>query len=210
MANAQTAVPPGPPEAGPAEPPPAPATNWRSWVEWGVILTGALVIAFVVRVFLFASYYIPSGSMETTLNINDRVLVNKLSYKMHSVHRGDVIVFKRPPNEQAGPIKDLIKRVVAVQNDVVELEGGHVIVNGKQVDEPYTHGQPTTPLNLFSVCPPADNRPNTCKVPAHDILVMGDNRTNSLDGRVFGPINTNLVIGRAFIRIWPVGQIALL
>ncbi len=183
---------------------------WRSTVEWVVIIAGALVVAIVVRSFLFGAFFIPSGSMESTLNINDRVLVNKLSYKAHPIHRGDIIVFRRPPAEQVGNIKDLIKRVVAIQGDTVEVANDHVILNGRQLDEPYVHGLATTPLSLYQVCPPDAGRPQTCKVPAHQILVMGDNRTNSSDGRVFGPIDTKLVVGRAFVRIWPIGDISLL
>ena len=199
---------PSPPDAAEDEEPPS--GPWRSTVEWVIIIAGALVVAIVVRTFLFGAFYIPSGSMESTLNINDRVLVNKVSYKVHPVHRGDIVVFKRPPAEQVGTIKDLIKRVVAVQGDTVEIANDHVILNGRQLDEPYVHGLPTTLLSLYQVCPPVPGKPQSCKVPAHQILVMGDNRTNSSDGRVFGPIDTKLVVGRAFVRIWPLGDVSLL
>jgi signal peptidase I len=148
--------------------------------------------------------------MESTLNPNDRVLVNKLSYKVHPIHRGDIVVFSRPPAEQVTAVKDLIKRVVAVQGDTVEIVDNHVVLNGRTLNEPYVRGLPTTPLSLFQVCPPAPGQAQSCKVPAHHILVMGDNRTNSSDGRVFGPIDTKLVVGRAFVRIWPLGDISLL
>src|SRR5215211_4867811 len=79
----------------------------RSLIEWGLVIGGALLLAVVIRTFLIAAFYIPSGSMLDTLAKNDRVLVNKLSYKLHDVHRGDVVVFERPPNELDTSINDL-------------------------------------------------------------------------------------------------------
>src|SRR5215471_13248398 len=88
------------------------SSSLRNLIEWVVIIAAALLVALVIKQFLVQAFYIPSESMENTLKVGDRVLVNKLSYHLHDVHRGDIVVFKRPPAEAAEPaIKDLIKRV---------------------------------------------------------------------------------------------------
>ena len=139
--------------------------------------------------------------MVPTLNVGDRVLVNKLSYRLHDVHRGDVIVFERPPGASRGgedEIKDLIKRVVAVGGDTIESRNQLVYVNGERVDESYLDsGTPT------------DNLPRQT-VPEGHVFVMGDNRTNSEDSRVFGPVDEDRIVGRAFMRVLPVGHIGWL
>ena len=139
--------------------------------------------------------------MVPTLEVGDRVLVNKLSYKTHDVNRGDVIVFERPPEAaQAGQenIKDLIKRVVAVGGDTIEARGGLVYVNGERIEEPYlVEGTPT------------DNLPFT-EVPEGHVFVMGDNRTNSEDSREFGAVDEDTMVGRAFVKVLPLGDIGWL
>src|SRR5262245_4226564 len=119
--------PPGGPDPTPAfDAPPMTATkkrkgkkasSTRSMVEWVLVIAGAVVLALIIRTFLIAAFYIPSGSMLDTLHKNDRVLVNKLSYKLHDVRRGDVVVFERPPNEPDTSINDLIKRVMGLPGD---------------------------------------------------------------------------------------------
>ena len=168
----------------------------RNAVEWVVIIVGALLVAFVVKTFLVQAFYIPSGSMLPTLQEQDRVLVNKLSYDLHDVHRGDIIVFKGP--EQAeGEVKDLIKRVIGLPGETVEAHDGKVFVDGKAIDESYLgDGITTGPLEQT-------------KVPAGHYWVMGDNRGNSKDSRYFGAIDKDLIIGRAFVRVWPITHIRL-
>jgi len=178
-------------------------SSTRNAVEWVAVIAGALLIAVVVRTFIFQTFWIPSPSMATTLVKDDRVLVNKLSYKFHDPHRGDVIVFERPPNEE-GNIKDLIKRVIGLPGDRVSIMDGKVSINGKQLDEPYTHGLPTEPK--IGCGPGVTTGIDTKKgftIPKDHLFVMGDNRINSLDGRCFGPIDEDLVVGRAFVIIWP-------
>ena len=134
--------------------------------------------------------------MEKTLLINDRVLVNKLSYRVGDVHRGDIVVFKRPPKEVDTSITDLIKRVVGLPGETIESRNGVVYINGQALSEPYLQpGMPTTEL------PPT-------KVPAGHYFVMGDNRTNSFDSRRFDAIDKSLLVGKAEFRIWPVDRIA--
>jgi signal peptidase I len=170
----------------------------RSIVEWGLVIVGALAAALLVKAFVIQAFFIPSGSMEPTLNVGDRVFVNKLSYKLHDVHRGDLVVFERPPNEAASDIKDLIKRVVALDGETVEGHDGKVYVDGEALDEDYL------PSGTYTT----DFDPQ--KIPKDHVFVMGDNRGNSQDSRVFGPIDEELIVGRAFIRVWPPSDLSFL
>jgi signal peptidase I len=163
--------------------------------------TAALMVAmwFLIRAFLFQSFYIPSPSMTPALNPGDRVLVSKLSYRLHDVHRGDIVVFKRPPHVQAGPeVKDLVKRVVGLPGDTVEARDGQVIVDGKALNEPYVAKGAVT-----SAVPPTH-------IPANHYWVMGDNRSVSEDSRYFGSISGSLIVGRVFFQVWPVSSIGLI
>jgi signal peptidase I len=170
----------------------------RNAVEWVVIIGGAFLVAFVVKTFLIQAFFIPSGSMLPTLHEDDRVLVNKLSYDLHDVHRGDLVVFERPENEAAGQIKDLIKRVVGLPGERIESRDGDVYIDGDLLEEPYlADGAETTGLE-----------PQT--VPEGHVFVMGDNRGDSMDSRVFHAINEDLIVGRAFVRVWPLPDLSLL
>jgi signal peptidase I len=169
----------------------------RNVVEWVGIVVGALLLALVVKTFLFQAFYIPSLSMYPTLDKGDRVLVNKLSYDLHDVHRGDLIVFERPPNEPT-TIKDLIKRVIGLPGDLIEARDGIVYINGAALVETYIDKGDRT-----------ENLPRQT-VPDGELFVMGDNRNNSEDSRVFGPIPERTVVGRAFVRVWPLTRLSLL
>jgi signal peptidase I len=166
----------------------------RNAVEWLLIVGGALITALLVKTFLLQAFFIPSLSMSPTLEEGDRVLVNKLSYDLHDVHRGDLVVFERPPAEPTG-IKDLIKRVVALPGETIEARDGNVYVNGEPLDESYLEDGVRT-----------DNLPRQV-VPDGHLFVMGDNRANSYDSRMFGAIDADLVVGRAFMRVWPLTNI---
>ena len=170
----------------------------RSIIEWIAVVGGALIVAVVIRTFFLAAFYIPSPSMVPTLQVHDRVLVNKLSYKLHPIHRGDVVVFERPPGETDPKVKDLIKRVIGLPGDTLESIGGVVYVNGKPTTEPYIADQGAT------------EGLNKIKVPDGMVFVMGDNRGNSHDSRAFGPISENLIVGRAFVIVWPLGHLGWL
>lgn len=186
-----------------------PPSTLRSIVEWTVVLGGALVVALVIRTFLFATFWIPSASMEPTLmghpGRNDRVIVNKLSYRVHDVNRGDIVVFSKPtteaPIEENGSeVKDLIKRVVGLENETISFRDGRVLVDGKVLPEPYLEDDAETA--------PCGEAPEdlTIEIPDNSVLVMGDNRKNSKDGRCFGPIKESSIVGRAFVRIWPITE----
>jgi signal peptidase I len=170
----------------------------RGLVEWVLILVGALLVAFVVKTFLLQAFYIPSGSMEPTLAIQDRVLVNKLSYDLHDVNRGDIVVFRSPPGEESSSVKDLIKRVIALPGETIETREGRILIDGRVLEEPY--------IRDGVVTGPIEPR----QVPAGQVFVMGDNRSNSKDSRFFGPIDEDLIVGRAFVRVWPLTALSLL
>jgi signal peptidase I len=141
--------------------------------------------------------------MLPTLHKGDRVLVNKWSYRLHGVHRGDVVVFSRPPEVADTTIDDLIKRVVGLPGERVTIADGRVAIDGQVLDEPYLDPQtPTDPIGPIP-CPPED----PCVVPDGHVWVMGDNRINSEDSRWFGPIPISSVIGRAAVRIWPLDRL---
>jgi signal peptidase I len=135
--------------------------------------------------------------METTLMIHDRVLVNKLSYRLHDIERGDVVVFERPPSAQDGvDDSDLIKRVIGLPGERIEGRDQAIYINGEKLDEPWLpEGEVPT---LFDFGP--------ITIPDGQIYVLGDNRDDSKDSRFIGPIDTDLVVGRAFIRWWPLGR----
>ena len=184
----------------------------RSIIEWIAVIGGALIVALVIKTFLIQAFYIPSGSMETTLEIGDRVLVNKLSYRVHDVNRGDLVVFEaaegegdcgQPVNQAAATaaedgIKDLIKRVIGLPGDVVEGRDNQLLVNDRILVEPYLDEGVTT----------SDFGPVT--IPEGCIWVMGDNRGDSRDSRSFGRIDEDHIVGRAFVRVWPLTSLGFL
>lgn len=184
-----------------------PAT--RLLFEWVPLLLGAFILAMIVRFFVFQAYYIPSGSMIPTLEVRDRVLVNKLSYNFHDVNRGDILVFKRPEGTD-GTVDDLIKRVIGLPGETLVFRNGNVYVDGQLVQESYLQEQDSTfPIAGIPGCTPAGTS-SECTVPADHVFVMGDNRRGSTDGRVFGPIPEDTIVGRAFVKVWPIGEIGLM
>ncbi len=210
MTTTDTAQEPDAPDAAPAEDQHRSTT--RSIIEWIAVIGGALIVALVIKTFLIQAFYIPSGSMETTLEIGDRVLVNKLSYRAHDVNRGDLVVFEAaegrgdcglPVNQAAataaeGGIKDLIKRVIGLPGDVVEGRDAQLLINDRILVEPYLDEGITT----------SDFEPVT--IPEGCIWVMGDNRGDSRDSRSFGPIDEDHIVGRAFVRVWPLTNLGFL
>jgi signal peptidase I len=200
----------GPVEVSDAPVATKPARNVaKTVVEWFLLIGGALVIALVVKAFLFQAFYIPSDSMVPTLKTNDRVIVNKLSYHLHPVHRGDIVVFRTPKGPDGNPIdptiKDLVKRVIGLPGETVGERDGHILINGKALKESYL------PKETISNCAsfPAQCFP-TGPLPAGRYWVMGDNRPNSRDSRYFGPITKGEIVGRVFVRVWPLNRLGLL
>ena len=186
------------PADGPADRPGRGASGLRNAIEWVVIVVGAFVVALVVKTFLIQAFYIPSESMFPTLTEDDRVLVNKLSYRLHDVRRGDLVVFERPPSEPDSTIKDLIKRVVALEGETIEERDGELYIDGRLLEEPYLDDGVDS-RNLVRTV-----------VPEGHVFVMGDNRDASRDSRFFGPIDTELIVGRAFVQVWPIPALEVL
>ena len=184
------------------------------------LLILALILALLIKTFLIQAFYIPSGSMEHTLDVGDRVLVNKVVYHLHPPRRGDIIVFSDPhPNLQPhrswwsafihwltdglgvtqNPNKDFIKRVIGLPGETVEIRHGVVMVNGSPLTEHYLGPVPS--VRDF----PAH------RVPKNSLFVMGDNRGDSNDSTgTLGDIPLDKVVGRAFVIIWPPSRIGLL
>lgn len=197
----------GSPAAGPVLPPTTPPDDsaWkRSTVEWILVIAGALAIAFLLKATTFQVFYIPSGSMEPTLQVGDRVVVNQWSYRLHDVNRGDIIVFRRPEGETAAGVDDLIKRVIGLPGETVTIKDNHVFINDAPLEEPYLPvGTRTDGTGDPIPCAPE----SPCHIPDGQVWVMGDNRSNSMDSRFFGPIPESKIVGRAFVRLWPLGRL---
>jgi signal peptidase I len=194
---------PGPPEVTDEEADGPTRSRRRNIIEWTVVVLGALAIAVVIQLTSLQAFRIPSESMLPLLQKGDRVLVNKWSYRVHDVNRGDVVVFTRPPALLDTSVDDLIKRVVGLPGDSVTIDGGHVLINGQVLSEPYiARGASTLPSGPIT-CPPSD----PCVVPGGKVWVMGDNRTFSEDSRYFGPIEESSIVGRAFVRLWPLDRL---
>ena len=190
-----------------SEPQPSESTNGQGLQlirEWVTVLVVALVIAITVRSLILQQFYISGPSMETTMFQDNRVLVNKLSYRLHDIHRGDVVVFDRVSVDgEVVQHDDLIKRVIGLSGETISIKDCQVFINSKLLAEPY--------LNDFDLAQSSvDDR---CRVPVMEetlipedhLFVMGDNRPQSFDSRMFGSIEQNLVVGRAFAIIWPFG-----
>ncbi|HMJ77926.1 MAG TPA: signal peptidase I [Iamia sp.] len=177
----------------------------RSGVEWVAVIAGAVIIALVVRTFLFTTFWIPSGSMEPTLmgeGRRDRVVVNRLAYQWGEPGRGDIIVFEVPETEavievDGQVVHDLIKRVIGLPGETVELRDGEVFIDGEKLDEPYL------PDGTQTLAP--DPSRDTFVVPEDCVFVMGDNRGASRDARFWQTpcVPEGDIVGKAFIRIWP-------
>jgi len=187
-----------------SEQPPATSTNNGAQIlrEWVTVLVVALVIAITVRTLILQQFYISGPSMESTMYQDNRVLVNKLSYRLHDIHRGDVVVFDRVTVD--GEIvqhDDLIKRVIALAGETVSIKDCKVFIDGELLEESYLNDYDLAESALEDRCrvPVMDD----LVVPKNQLFVMGDNRPQSFDSRMFGPIEQSLVVGRAFVIIWP-------
>ena len=173
--------------------------------EWVTVVGVALIIALLVRGFALQQFYISGPSMESTMFQNNRVLVNKISYRLHDIHRGDVVVFDRVTTDGvAVQHDDLIKRVIGLAGDTISISKCVVSVNGKAIDEPYLNDYDLAQTNLDDRCRIPEMAVTT--VESGHLFVMGDNRPQSFDSRMFGSIDEKLVVGRAFVIIWPIGS----
>ncbi len=166
-------------------------------LEFIVILAISFALVFlVIRPFVVEAFYIPSESMVHTLEVGDRVLTNKFIYRFTEPDRGDILVFKSVEGGDLKNREDLIKRVVGVPGDTIEVQKGKLFVNGEPQNEPY--------VNDATVGFQGPYGPK--KVPKGHVFMMGDNRGNSSDSRVFGAVPKENIQGGAFLRFWPLNR----
>lgn len=171
----------------------------ETW-EWIKALGIAILLAFLIRTFLFAPFIVEGESMETTLHSSEKLVVNKAVYYVEDPKPGDIIVF------HAEAARDYIKRVIAVAGDTVEVKNDQLLINGNPVAEPYLDKKREEAKQRG--VPLTENFP-LVKIPAGHIFVMGDNRLNSHDSRAIGPVSVSTVVGRAEFTFWPLGDIRM-
>ena len=181
----------------------------RGFLEWISVIGVALAVAIVIRVFLLQQFYISGPSMETTMFSNNRVLVNKLAYRLGEIDRGDVVVFDRAiPNGNEIQHDDLIKRVIALGGETVSISKCVVFIDGVELPEPYLPKRDTEMTDPADRCSTVDME--AIVLETDEIFLMGDNRPQSFDSRMFGPIKKELIIGQAFVLLWPLGEFKIL
>jgi signal peptidase I len=200
--TSETIVPPPvePPAEPPIGPPGEPAgasklpSGARAFFDWLVVIAVALLVAFLVRTFVIAHFVVEGESMYSTLDTNDRVFVNKLSYRLHDPNRGDVVVLHQVTGASE---RDLIKRVIGLPGETVEVRNCTVLIDGRVLNEPYLDPAVVTPTDC------GGDYTLDGVVPEDHVFVMGDNRGGSQDSRVIGPISEDDLVGRAFVVFWP-------
>ncbi len=169
------------------------SSGTRAFLDWIVVVVVALLVAFLVRTFVLAHFVVEGSSMHSTLETGDRVFVNKLSYRLHDPNRGDVVVLHEVTGASE---RDLIKRVIALPGETIEMSNCEVKVDGRTLHEPYLDPEVVTVEDCGLDFPPV-------LVPENHVFVMGDNRAGSQDSRAIGPIDENDLVGRAFVVFWP-------
>lgn len=159
----------------------------------------AIVLVFlIIRPFVVQAFYIPSGSMIPTLEIHDRLLVNKFIYRFHEPRYGDIVVFKAPPvAEDDGVQRDFIKRLIGKAGDTIEVRDGAVYRNGERLKEPY-------------IREPIDYEMSPVVVPKDRVFVMGDNRNDSNDSHAWGPLERRRILGKAMIIFSPLNRVRII
>jgi signal peptidase I len=165
----------------------------KELLSYLIVILCAALVSILFRIFLFEPFIVPTPSMEPTLMVNDKVIVNKFSYKYFGIERGDLIVFHSPVDED----KDLVKRAIAFEGETVTLkEDGSIYIDDKKLEKDFYHSydKPVYAEQSF-------------KIGKNEIFVMGDNRNNSYDSRYFGPIMKTEVFGKVFFVYWPFSRI---
>ncbi len=176
----------------------------RKALDWGITLGVPLILALLIHAFVLEAFIVPTGSMLETIQLDDRVWSEKVSYRFRSPQKGEIVLFQNPTDKDV----TLLKRVIATEGQTVDLVDGKVVVDGVELDEPYTNGKPSYPLDRQAEGVGSLSFPLV--VPEGHLWLMGDNRTNSLDSRYYGPIPTSSVIARAFCTYWPLDHARIL
>ncbi len=169
--------------------------------EWALVIGAAIVMSLVMRTLVLQTYFIPSGSMEPTLQIGDRLIVDKLSVDFGTINRGDIVVFKAPSavsRDCHDAVTDLVKRVIGLPGDHLTSKGNIIYVNGRPLQENWPHVEP--------LGPPIGH----VTVPTNHYFMVGDNHPYSCDSRTWGTVARSHIIGKAFVRIWPLARLGFL
>lgn len=156
--------------------------------EWVIIIVIAFVLSIFIRNYLIDTRIVPTGSMLPTIQLQDRLIVDRVFYKYDTIERGDIIVFTAPDSAQED--KDLVKRAIGLPGEKLEVIKGAVYINDKVLDEPY-------------VVEPADYNYGPVTVPPDSYFMLGDNRKYSKDSHVWGYVPSENILGRVWIRYWP-------
>ena len=176
----------------------------RVLTEWVAIIAVALVLALAARQWVFQTFSIPSESMVPTLDIGDRIVVQKIFWSWHDIKQGDIVVFSRPPHDTqcTGPeSEDLVKRVIALPGQKIYSAFGKVFVDGRPLNESYL----PKPDPLGRPIPGASAQ-HPYRVPAGDFYVLGDNRAVSCDSRYWGPVQGSTIVGKVVLLLWRHGH----
>lgn len=181
------------------------------WIEAVKTVATALILAIGIRTFVAEARYIPSSSMEHTLEINDRLIIEKVGYHFQNPQRGDIVVFNPTDTLKKQKFTDaFIKRVIGLPGERVTLNNGQVYINAQPLVEDYTANHvKTLDANCFPN-PTYLSAATPITVPPNSYLVLGDNRNNSYDGRCWGVVPRDRIIGRAVLRFWPLNRLGTL
>lgn len=179
-----------------------PSLFLKQIIEWIAVIAIALIVAVLVRLFLLQQFYISGPSMETTMFSDDRVLVSKLAYEIGEIDRGDIVVFDRATmNGNQIEHDDLIKRVIGLGGETIEIRDCVVYIDGAKLEESYLPSRDLELTNLSDRCGVVNM--DATKIESDEVFLIGDNRPQSFDSRMFGAIKKDLIIGQAFVIIWP-------
>ncbi len=170
----------------------------RGIIEWLIVLVIAVAASFLIRTFVFQTFFIPSGSMNPTLWKGNRIMVDKLSVDFGTINIGDIVVFKAPANVKTicgDDDTDLVKRVIGLPGDHLTSKGNAIYVDGKRLDQKWTHYREigNTPIGNVTV-------------PKGRYFMMGDNHADSCDSRMWGTVPRSDIIGKVFLKFWPISQ----
>ncbi|HEV7958774.1 MAG TPA: signal peptidase I [Acidimicrobiales bacterium] len=177
----------------------------RSLTEWGIVVVVAVIVSLLIRTFVFQTFFIPSGSMEPTLQIGDRIIVSKLSVEFGTIHTGDILVFKAPKAVASvcgDNVADLVKRVIGLPGQTLTSKGNTIYVKNPGANQTFHRLkqpwlQPGVPLGKAI---------GTVHITKNHYFMVGDNESDSCDSRFWGTIPRSSIIGKAFLRIWPLSR----